>query len=831
MSTSIALIDLFLRTGFRKESSELCEWISSMFDCKVTRYAMTDDFAPVAQQILHGTAPFVVLMDDCGAATDDAVLRLLDLLTAAPECSGATLGSRALTAIYGDFPQPGAADPSIVELKALPPWFSIVRRSALRAPKHGLTWKTPEFLLLDQAMQAVPRGLYVRIGDEHTMELDGRSWAVRLLDSIASRWSSDFRQFCKLYPDAESMVPPQFAVDVVGQFTEPPKLARGFHRADAFPKISVICPIFKPDYLAEMLDSIQSQTWVNWELNLIVDGPPEPALNRIVDTLQHYADDPRIRIAFQANRGTGPTRDALASASTGDFILSVDDDDALTEDALETFASAILHNPGVPFFRGGAQLTGLYTRRLRPRARLVIAGIANDVFEVTQPFVIARAALQAIGGFEWDDGLRNAGEDTILFHKLDWLRLETRIIDRVLYYRRLSTKNLTLEFNREECANHAVTLNRMAHPPEWKVLDCHEELEDDFQHSSSAYQGPDRRIVFTSTRFFQYRTFGPVSDTTIDLELTSVCNAVCTFCPREVMPDKTLFLPVSIVERLTDQINLMKRKPEVVFCGIGESTLHPELVKIAGMVAYTGSPVSMTTNGARMTPELFHRLVSAGMYGFNFSLNAATPETYQKVMKLKGLDKVSETIDQLIHIRNAHYPWVGLHVSFVVCEQNRHEVHHFVEQWRNRRVTQIWLHPVNNRAGLMAEFARPVDLEQLELDYADDQTVVVDVLRKRVDGDGLCKVARSFNFISAEGDVRLCAMDYRRKTRYGNLGKDDLQSAHYNKLHAFLAGSTREICDGCDFDPHTGHAAKSRNAALVQIASTPGSNMLVGTAS
>jgi len=57
----------------------------------------------------------------------------------------------------------------------------------------------------------------------------------------------------------------------------------------------------------------------------------------------------------------------------------VDDDDALTEDALETFASAILHNPGVSFFRGGAQLTGLYTRRLRPRARLVIAGISNDV--------------------------------------------------------------------------------------------------------------------------------------------------------------------------------------------------------------------------------------------------------------------------------------------------------------------------------------------------------------------------------------------------------------------------------------------------------------------
>ena len=198
----------------------------------------------------------------------------------------------------------------------------------------------------------------------------------------------------------------------------------------------------------------------------------------------------------------------------------------------------------------------------------------------------------------------------------------------MLYYRRLSTKNSTFEFNCEECASHAVTPNCMAHPPEWKALDCHEELEDDFQHSSSAYQGPDRPIVLTRTRFFQYCTFGPVSDTTIDLKLTLICNAVCTFCPREVMPDKTLFLPVSIVERLTDQIKLTKRKPKFVFCGIGKSTLHPELVKIAAMVAYTGSPVLMTTNGARMTPELLHHLVVAGMYGFNFSLNAATLETY-----------------------------------------------------------------------------------------------------------------------------------------------------------------------------------------------------------
>jgi MoaA/NifB/PqqE/SkfB family radical SAM enzyme/glycosyltransferase involved in cell wall biosynthesis len=806
-------IDLFVRTGFRDSHSELPAWISSQLGCSLTRHKLGADFAPVALKILRGSAPFVAFLDDRIELSGEAFLGLMDLLLSAPECSGVTLGAPALTAIFGDFPEPGSSDPRVVRLRALPPWLSILRRDSIPAARLR-QWRTVEFLLLDIAVQS-PQALFVRIGDEHSMGLEGRPWACDLLDAGAQALAADFSSFRASYPQAQDIVPPQFAIEIVGEPTEPPKLLARANRG-GFPKFSVICPVFKPNFLVEMLQSVKRQTYHNWDLNLLVDGPAQAAESKIADILSEHAKDPRIHYGFQVNRGTGPTRDSLAAAATGDFILSIDDDDKLTSDAMETFASAILHNPGVPFFRGGAVLTGTYSRELRPHPRRVISGISNDVFEVTQPFVIAREALQAIGGFEWDAGLRNAGEDTILFQKLDRLRLETRIVDRVLYHRRLSTANLTLEFNREECANHAQTLSRLTHPPEWRLLDCQEELADDFQRSSSAYQGPDKRIVFTSTRFFQYRTFGPVSETTIDLELTSACNAVCTFCPREAMPDKTQFLSVNRVEKLADQLQKLKRKPQVVFCGIGESTLHPQLETIAGMVASAGASLSMTTNGARMTPELFHRLVRRGMYGFNFSLNAASPAIYQRVMKLKGLDKVSSTIDRLIEIKRTQYPWVALHVSFVVCDQNQHETHHFVEQWRNRGVTQVWLHPLNNRAGLVAESARAVSLEQYARDYEGDEIVVVDVLRDRGAPDGLCKVARSFNFISADGEVRLCAMDYRRETRYGDILTEDLQSAHYKKLQAFLAGETGAICDGCDFNPHPKAAGPP---ALLQIAS------------
>ena len=118
----------------------------------------------------------------------------------------------------------------------------------------------------------------------------------------------------------------------------------------------------------------------------------------------------------------------------------------------------------------------------------------------------------------------------------------------------------------------------------------------------------------------------------------------------------------------------------------------------------------MTTNGAKMSVQLFRRLAQSGISGFNFSLNAASEAIYQNVMQLKGLGTITTMIDQLIKIRNTEFPWVAVHVSFVVCDQNRHEVHHFVEQWRNRGIRQVWLHPLNNRAGLVSDSARSTDM-------------------------------------------------------------------------------------------------------------------------
>ena len=76
----------------------------------------------------------------------------------------------------------------------------------------------------------------------------------------------------------------------------------------------------------------------------------------------------------------------------------------------------------------------------------------------------------------------------------------------------------------------------------------------------------------------------------LDLEVTSVCDAVCGFCPREFMPDKKSFISMDLVKRVAEDIH---ERPgfSVTLCGIGEPTLPGRWA--CGVLNVTGPMVSV----------------------------------------------------------------------------------------------------------------------------------------------------------------------------------------------------------------------------------------------
>ena len=99
------------------------------------------------------------------------------------------------------------------------------------------------------------------------------------------------------------------------------------------PLFSIIIPVYNVEpYLSECLDSIASQTLTNFEVICVNDGSTDNSLS----ILEEYAKrDNRFKVFTQENQGVGVARNFALEAAQGKYIMFVDPDDWIVENALE----------------------------------------------------------------------------------------------------------------------------------------------------------------------------------------------------------------------------------------------------------------------------------------------------------------------------------------------------------------------------------------------------------------------------------------------------------------------------------------------------------------
>lgn len=99
------------------------------------------------------------------------------------------------------------------------------------------------------------------------------------------------------------------------------------------PLLSVIVPVYNTaPWLARCLDSICVQTYRNLEILCVDDGSTDNS----AEILAGYAEkDSRIKVFTQANGGLSAARNTALEHATGEWVLGVDSDDYLADDAVE----------------------------------------------------------------------------------------------------------------------------------------------------------------------------------------------------------------------------------------------------------------------------------------------------------------------------------------------------------------------------------------------------------------------------------------------------------------------------------------------------------------
>lgn len=109
------------------------------------------------------------------------------------------------------------------------------------------------------------------------------------------------------------------------------------------PSISIVVPVYntRPEFLAQMLESVRLQTYSNWQLCLVDDASTQPHVRDALEAARR-ADPDRVLVAFsETNAGIAGASNAAIAMATGDFVALVDHDDRLYPNALAEVVRAI----------------------------------------------------------------------------------------------------------------------------------------------------------------------------------------------------------------------------------------------------------------------------------------------------------------------------------------------------------------------------------------------------------------------------------------------------------------------------------------------------------
>jgi len=176
----------------------------------------------------------------------------------------------------------------------------------------------------------------------------------------------------------------------------------------------------------------------------------------------------------------------------------------------------------------------------------------------------------------------------------------------------------------------------------------------------------------------------------VSIPLLDACNVKCVFC--SYWKAKPRFMSV---EELHDNYSELFRYAKLV--GInpaGEPFLHPRIAEILrAMRDMTDSRCTtyVGTNGILLDDK--YDLILETVDSLSFSLNAASPGTYAKVMgtKPEAFQRVINNIKNLNELKKGRKRRLHLYATFVVLKDNINEIPAFVKLVDELGFTKVWI--------------------------------------------------------------------------------------------------------------------------------------------
>lgn len=249
----------------------------------------------------------------------------------------------------------------------------------------------------------------------------------------------------------------------------------------------------------------------------------------------------------------------------------------------------------------------------------------------------------------------------------------------------------------------------------------------------------------------------------LEIETTYACNFRCIKCPRQALGQEKIAgnLSKTLLDKVLEEAE-KNRLPSINFSHGGEPLLRKDLGALIRKARDAGIMDRMLhTNGSLLSQERSEEIIESGLTKINFSLDAASPQVYEK-LRVGGnyLDVVKNVTDFLVLKKKYGKSYPRVRMSFIVSEENKHEQLMFFNLWKDK-VNLIAFqkcrdYTKQNQGNFPTEF-RCSQLWQL-----------------------LC--------VTWEGDIVPCLQDYEHENVLGNIKTHTIKECwHSQKLQHFRA--------------------------------------------
>lgn len=173
----------------------------------------------------------------------------------------------------------------------------------------------------------------------------------------------------------------------------------------------------------------------------------------------------------------------------------------------------------------------------------------------------------------------------------------------------------------------------------------------------------------------------------VEIESSYYCNLKCPKCVRQVLgiSEEEGFMEQELYAKLLGEAKAHKM-PAIMLDHEAEPLTSPHITDMAREAKKAGMvDIWLHTNGNLLTEDISERLIRSGLTKMNFSIDAATPQTYATVRPGGNYDKVIKNIITFLELKEKlkkHY--LRTRVSFVMQEENMQEREAFFEFWKDK---------------------------------------------------------------------------------------------------------------------------------------------------